>query len=174
MSQSVQPEKKKAKKKKKKKKTQSFSGPTKTSKNKLTVLLRTTQILPKGKHQRKARSLKKTKQGSQLASCRAVFCAGFHVVTSTTHGVHMYITWHPCENPVVSCRNHKVSTFETLCCPPGNHIVSTWKPNGVHLETTRCPHGNHIISTWQQCSVHRNYMVSMWKPCGVHMETMWF
>ena len=81
------------------------------------------------------------KQGSQLASCRAVFCAGFHVVTSTTHGVHMDITWHPCGNPVVSCRNHIVSTFETPCCPPGHHIVSTWKPNGVHLETTWCAHG---------------------------------
>ena len=83
-------------------------------------------------------------------------------------------TWHPCGNPVVSCRNHIVSTFETLCCPPGNHIVSTWKPNGVHLETTWCAHGNHIISTWQPCSVHRNYMVSVWKPCDGHMETMWF
>ena len=117
---------------------------------------------------------KKIQQGSQLASCRAVFCAGFHYVTSTTHGVHMDTTWHPCGNPVVSCRNRIVSTFETLCCPPGNHIVSTWKPNGVHLETTWCAHGNHIISTWQPCSVHRNYMVSMWKPCGVYMETMWF
>ena len=114
------------------------------------------------------------KQGSQLASCRAVFCAGFNVVTSTTHGVHMDTTWHPCGNPGVSCRNHIVSTFETLCCPPGNHIVSTLKPNGVHLETTWCAHGNHIISTWQPCSVHRNYMVFMWKPCGGHMETMWF
>ena len=116
----------------------------------------------------------KSQQGSQLASCRAVFCAGFHVVTSTTHGVHMDTTWHPCGNPVVSCRNHIVSTFEILCCPPGNHIVSTWKPNGVHLETTWCAHGNHIISTWQPCSVHRNYMVSVWKPYGGHMETMWF
>ena len=113
-------------------------------------------------------------QGSQLASCRAVFCAGFHVVTSATHGVHMDTTWHPCGSPVVSCRNHIVSTFETLCCPPGNHIVSTWKPNGVHLETTWCAHGNHIIFTWQPCSVHRNYMVSVWKPCGFHMENMWF
>ena len=117
---------------------------------------------------------KQKQQGSQLASCRAVFCAGFHVVTSTTHGVHMDTTWHPCGNPVVSCRNHIVSTFETLCCPPGNHIVSTWKPNGVHLETTWCAHGNHIICTWQPCSEHRNYMVSVWKPCGGHMETMWF
>ena len=115
-----------------------------------------------------------SQQGSQLASCRAVFCAGFHVVTSTTHGVHMDTTWHPCGNPVVSCRNHIVSTFETLCCPPGNHIVSTWKPNGVHLETTWCAHGNPIISTWQPCSVHRNYIVSVWKPYGGHMETMWF
>ena len=85
-------------------------------------------------------SCTKNQQGSQLASCRAVFCAGFHVVTSTTHGVHMDTTWHPCGNPVGSCRNHIVSTFETLCCPPGNHIVSTWKPNGVHLETTWCAH----------------------------------
>ena len=54
---------------------------------------------------------------------------------------YMDTTWHPCGNPVVSCRNHIVSTFETLCCPPGNHIVSTWKPNGVHLETTWCAHG---------------------------------
>ena len=77
-----------------------------------------------------------TKQGSQLASCRTVFCTGFHVVTSTTHGVHMDTTWHPCGNHVVSCGNHIVSTSETMCCPPGNHIVSTWKPNGVHLETT--------------------------------------
>ena len=73
-----------------------------------------------------------------------------------------------------TCRNHIVSTFETLCCPPGNHIVSNWKPNGVHLETTWCAHGNHIISTWQPCTVHRNYMVSVGKPCGGHMETMWF
>ena len=116
----------------------------------------------------------KLKQESQLASCRAVFCTGFHVVTSTTHGVHMDTTWYPCGNHVVSCGNHIVSTFETMCCPPGNHIVSTWKSNGVHLETTWCAHGNHIISTWQPCSVHRNYIVSMWKPCGVHMETMWF
>ena len=115
-----------------------------------------------------------SKQGSQLASCRAVFCTGFHVVTSTTHGVHMDTTWHPCGYHVVSCGNHIVSTFETMCCSPGNHTVSTWKPNGVHLETTWCAHGNHIISTWQPCSVHRNYMVFMWKPCGVHMETMWF
>ena len=109
-----------------------------------------------------------------MASCRAVFCTGFHVVTLTTHGVHMDTTWHPCRNPVVYCRYHIVSTFETLCCPPVNHIMSTWKPNGVHLETTWCAHGNHIISTWQPCSVHRNYMVSVWKPCGCHMETMWF
>ena len=113
-------------------------------------------------------------QGSQLASSRAVFCTGFHMVTSATHGVHMETTWHPYGNHVVPCGNHIVSTFETMYCPPGNHIVSTWKPNGVHLETTWCAHGNHKISTWQPCSVHRNYMVSMWKPCGVHMETMWF
>ena len=75
------------------------------------------------------------KQGSQLASCRAVFVL-FHVVTSTTHGVHMDTTWHPCGNPVVSCRNHIVSTFETLCCPPGNQMVSTLKPHGVHMKTT--------------------------------------
>ena len=140
----------------------------------------------------------KQQQGSQLASCRAVFCAGFHVVTSTTYGVHMDTTWHPCGNPVVSCRNHIVSTFEILCCPPGNHIVSTRKPNSVHLETTWCAHGNHIISTWQPCSVHRNYIVSVWKhgnnvvftwklcsahiwihvlstwkPHGIYMETRW-
>ena len=85
----------------------------------------------------------------------------------TPPGIHMETMWCPGEN-------HIVSTFETMCCPPGNHIVSTWKPNGVHLETTWCAHGNHIISTWQPCNVHRNYMGSMWKPCGVHMETMWF
>ena len=118
--------------------------------------------------------MRKCKQGSQLASCRVVCCASFHVVTSTTRGVHMDTTWHPCGNRVVSCRNHIVSTFETLCCLPENHIVSTCKPNGVHLETTRCAHGNHIISTRQPCSVHRNYMVSVWKPCGGQMETMWF
>ena len=118
-------------------------------------------------------------QGSQLASCRAVCCAGFHVVTSTTHGVHMDTTWHPCGNPVVSCRNHIVSTFETLCCPPGNHIVSTWKPNGVHLETTWCAHGNHIISTWQPVVCiettwcpRGNHVVATWKQCGFHMEIM--
>ena len=32
------------------------------------------------------------KQGSQFALCRAVSCTSFHVVTSTTHGVHMDTT----------------------------------------------------------------------------------
>ena len=94
------------------------------------------------KHQQKGSIRINKNQGSQLASCRAVFCAGFHVVTSTTHGVHMDTTWHPCGNPVVSCRNHIVSTFETLCCPPGNQMVSTLKPHGVHME----PHNIHMAT----------------------------
>ena len=53
--------------------------------------------------------------------------------------------------------NHVVSTFEIMSCPPGNHMVSTWKPHSVHMETT-----------WY---VHRNHMVSTWKPCGVHVVT---
>ena len=27
--------------------------------------------------------------------------------------------------------NHVVSTFESMCCPPGNHMLCTWKPHGI-------------------------------------------
>ena len=48
--------------------------------------------------------------------------------------------------------NHVVFTFKIMSCPPGNYMVSTWKPCGIHMETT-----------WY---LHRNHMVSTWKPCG--------
>ena len=81
-------------------------------------------------------SLSKNTTRKPVGFMQSCFCAGVHVVTSTTHGVHMDTTWHPCGNPAVSCRNHIVYTFETLCCPPGNQMVSTMKPHGVHMETT--------------------------------------
>ena len=52
-------------------------------------------------------------QGSQLASCRAVFCAGFNGVSWTPHGVHV----------------------ETMWCQCGNYIASRCNPSSVHLET---------------------------------------
>ena len=92
-------------------------------------------------------------QRSQLASCRAVFCAGFHMVFWTPHGVHM----------------------ETMWCTCGNHVVFMWKscgvlwkPSSVHLETTWCSHlkpcGIYLETTWY----------SLGKPHGIHMETKCF
>ena len=52
------------------------------------------------------------------------------------HDDYLTTYYYPCGNPVVSCRNHIVSTFETLSCPPGNQMVSTLKQHGVHMETT--------------------------------------
>ena len=76
--------------------------------------------------------------------------------------------------------NHVVSTFEIMPCPPGDHMVFTWKPYGVHMETAWYVHRNHMVSTWKPCGVHvvttlcpdGNHMVSIWKPCFVHIETM--
>ena len=34
--------------------------------------------------------------------------------------------------------NYVVSIFESMYCPPGNHMVSTWKLGGVHLDTIWC------------------------------------
>ena len=108
------------------------------------------------------------KQGSHLASCRAVFfCAGFHVVSWTPHSVHV----------------------ETMRCLGGNYVVSMWKscsvhlePCGVHLETTWCSHGNHTVFTWKPHAVHMittlcphgNYVVFTQKLCGSYMETTWY
>ena len=56
-------------------------------------------------------------------------------------------------NNVISiCGNH-VETTKVMLCPCGNHVVSTWKLQGIHLETTWCPH---------------------LKPCSVHLETIWY
>ena len=63
-------------------------------------------------------TFKDNKEATWLHAELLFFCTGFHVVTSTTHGVHMDTTWHPCGNHMVSCGNHIVSTFETMCCPP--------------------------------------------------------
>ena len=35
-----------------------------------------------------------------------------------------------------------------------NHMVSTWKPHGVHMETTWYLHKNHMVSTWKPCGNH--------------------
>ena len=62
-------------------------------------------------------------QGSQLASCRAVFLCWFPCGFLDT-------TWCPCANHVVSCENH---------------VVSTWKPHGIHMETMWYPPGNNVV-----------------------------
>ena len=77
---------------------------------------------------------------------------------------------------------HAIRWFKCKLKPPKNHMVSTWKPHGVHMETTWYLQRNHMVSTWKPCGVHVvttlcphwNHMMSIWKPCFVYIETMWF
>ena len=85
-------------------------------------------------------------------------------------GVHMETMW-------FSHGNHVVSTFEPMCCLPGNHMLCTWKPHGVHVPCRNhvvfmlTQHGYHIDTTWFPGGYH---MVCMWTACGFHVDTMWF
>ena len=96
------------------------------------------------------------KQESQLASCRAVFCAGFNGVSWTPHAVHVKTMWCQCRN----------------------YVVSTCKPSSVHMETTWSLHGNHMVSMLKPCVVHMktiwHHLISMWTQCGYHVDTLWF
>ena len=60
------------------------------------------------------------KQGSQLASCRAVFV----LVSMGFPGHHVVSMWKPCGVHV-----------EIMWCQCGSYVASTCKPSTVHLET---------------------------------------
>ena len=72
-------------------------------------------------------------------------------------GVNMETTWYPFEL-------HMVSTFETMWCWPGNHMMSMWKPwqlHGNNRETTK-----FVVS--RLISSHNPG--KPWKSLGFHMK----
>ena len=75
-------------------------------------------------------------------------------------------------------RNNKEASWpETMWCPCGNYVVSTWKPSGVHvinnlfpyIEITWCPRGNHVVFSW----AHGFQVDTAWFPCGHHVASRW-
>ena len=89
--------------------------------------------------------IKKFNKEASWLHAELFFCAGFHVVSWTLHGVHVRTMLCPVETMwfphLKPCSVH----LKTTWCPPENHMVSTWKPHGIHMETMWYPPGNYVV-----------------------------
>ena len=93
-------------------------------------------------------------QGSQLASCRAVSCVGFHVVSWIPHGVHVETIW---------CQHLKLQGVYIW-----NHMVSIWKPWKWHRDK-RATMKLVVFRLISSCN-----WGNIWKLCGFHLEVTLF